>query len=876
LYRECNSNNISQNQISTSGTVGHGIYQDWNSVDNNVSENKINISGQQAFGIYLDNCRFNRLTKNVLNISGFEGEGITLDRASQNNIVQNNIFTAGSNGFGLHIYDLANYNRIFDTTIITTGMGGFGIYIINSKDNHIENSSVTTTGINPHGIYVEDYDTIVTNTTIAADPTGFDFFCTDTGTITAINCSFETLQMDYLNGGALYVKNYLDIQVFESDGITPIADADVEILENDDPVYATIGYNGYNPTTDANGRIDNIIVMYQRYYYTNNPDVFSITIKVKKVEELNWEEIRYSIKMNTSRTEVFIMSTSIIPEAVLGLDVYRIFGTNNLNITWWPALNTYKYRVLSNKSGVWKLEYTVLHPRTWVLDSNLEEGFWYWYGIQPANKLNQYPDVVEYVGFYLQDIYPPATPTGLTLESIPETDSLNISWEQNNDDTITYDLWWINPAVDAWEHLTNISNPTTEYSFSDPSLIDGHIYYFKIRAWDKVVLSSPFSAPVEVIHYDRVAPKPPEDLNADTESESEITLSWQRSPDLDVEGYIILINLTDSGSGGPYVQLVKVSGLSYKFTELIENTLYYFVIRAYDEANNTSPDSQEVSAKTSKIVIQPRIISTSPKQNSKGIPISINVTIQFSISMDKTTMEKVLVISPLMNFTLNWEDNATKLTIDFLYDLKYSTEYSIVIGAAKSTSGGVLLGAPYFLSFTTIKSGDGTSPETKLDITSHSEESIVTSSSIITVTGSSIGIPAYALVTVTLGSNMALGTIAQNGTWAVTIRAPQQEGIYSLKVLAGNQSYLTNITVKEETIKEPSQANDYNLLIIGIGLLIIILVLIFIGIYFVLRKKRTKEVLAIPMQDGTVDEYVAPADYKKEPSEEKEDNFTEE
>ena len=160
--------------------------------------------------------------------------------------------------------------------------------------------------------------------------------------------------------------------------------------------------------------------------------------------------------------------------------------------------------------------------------------------------------------------------------------------------------------------MNNVTHPTNLVILSNDSLVNGTTYDFKIRAWDEVPLHSNFSSPVSAVHRDYVKPEKPMNLYASAISDSVINLTWEASSSFDVVGYSIFINQSDTGSGGPYAMQDQVNTLSYQFINLMENTTYFFVVCAVDEANNPSLYSNEAWRATLMIPPGMPIMDTLP------------------------------------------------------------------------------------------------------------------------------------------------------------------------------------------------------------------------------------------------------------------------
>ena len=380
-------------------------------------------------------------------------------------------------------------------------------------------------------------------------------------------------------------------------------------------------------------------------------------------------------------------------------------------------------------------------------------------------------------------------------------------------------------------------------------MVNSSTYYFKIRACYQEILPSIYSIPVSAIHRDYLAPGPPTRLNGKAISDSEIILNWDKSIDEDVQGYRIYINQSSSGVNKTYEFLGETKNLNYKIMGLIENTKYFFVVKAFDEANNTSPFSQETWTTTFIIPVQPRVVSTIPIQNSTDIAINTSVTIIFNVPMNILTVEKVLDISPIVQYNLSWLKNNTELQIDFIKNLRYNTSYIITIGMAKSKTGLVLEDYPFILQFITIEEKKVKPQIFKITILYPKNGTIVKPGELILVKGNSMGFMEGVEVNITLDSIIEIGVINSNRTWSVTIKTLDIEGYYTITVSIGNTSDSVSIIIRDsdkiEADGDENKKDKYKGLL-GLGLimdLIILLgIIILIIVFFMVMKKKQKDI----------------------------------
>ncbi len=524
-------------------------------------------------------------------------------------------------GMNIGIQINANLVNITGFSISTSNSpSSHGIFLNNSKNSTINNISISTSAQDSFGILVVNSTALILNSSILTSDQSLDINITKFGCLEVINSQFNNskVNVEYDSGGVLWIKNHLDILIYYNDGKTPIQNADVNITDNNIPIYLTPGYNGNMPQTNANGMIEDVIICDGWFNFNNTPIENITNISVKKKLDRYWEDFRNYIDMNASHIETFISSDITAPPTPTGLMIARIPGMNSLNISWDLNPDTVTYEVWAIKACYWVIIDNVTHPKNWTLDENLLDNMDHYYQVRAWDSVGLKSDYA-FKSFNLSDITPPKVPNNLSVKPVLGGDAINISWDISLDDTVNYELWWKEPNTKNWTMLINVSQPNHYVICSSDLLINSSLYRFKIRAWDKVGYNSSFTSIRSVIHRDYSAPDPPTKLAANAISDTMINLSWTPSPDHDVEGYLVYINKPGTTSGGPYKKIDIVNSTSYSFTNLAENINYYFVVKALDEANNTSPFSFEVSNKT--LAIKPEIpaIDEIPKYVNKTI-----------------------------------------------------------------------------------------------------------------------------------------------------------------------------------------------------------------------------------------------------------------
>ncbi len=105
----------------------------------------------------------------------------------------------------------------------------------------------------------------------------------------------------------------------------------------------------------------------------------------------------------------------------------------------------------------------------------------------------------------------------------------------------------------------------------------------------------------------------------------DVVLTWSASTDnVGVTGYKILRSTTN---GGPYTQIATTAATTYTDSSVSYSSTYYYVVQAYDAANNTSGNSNQATA------VVPAQPDTTPPTLSNGQPSGV-----LSVGTTQTTI----------------------------------------------------------------------------------------------------------------------------------------------------------------------------------------------------------------------------------------------
>jgi fibronectin type 3 domain-containing protein len=285
------------------------------------------------------------------------------------------------------------------------------------------------------------------------------------------------------------------------------------------------------------------------------------------------------------------------PEPAWGLKFSAIGGTF-LNLSW-SASNSSDvkgYHIQINRTGsATNFEYLTTTSNRYINVTGLTEEIRYYFRIIAFDEVPLNSVWSNIVSAKTLDISPPAPPTSLTISSVGGT-YISITWTGS-----------ISPDVQGYQVYVNDTGSSTTFHYIDSTinnnfnhagLIEETKYYYEVRAYDEVPLYSIFSNTVSATTLDETSPAAPTGLVAKDPKGHEITLQWNPNTESDLAGYHIFKN--NKGAAYPFYLEHTIIGTATEYTvsSLTEEITYYFVVTAYDEVPNTSPNSNIASATT--------------------------------------------------------------------------------------------------------------------------------------------------------------------------------------------------------------------------------------------------------------------------------------
>jgi len=231
----------------------------------------------------------------------------------------------------------------------------------------------------------------------------------------------------------------------------------------------------------------------------------------------------------------------------------------------------------------------------------------YYYKIVACDVANNCTTSPTYISASLAiDSNPPTVPAGLTVNVVAT--QANLSWSMSTDpenSVFHYEIQRCQGPIctPSMTVFPNISSSTL--SISDTGLTPGVIYGYRIRAVDASNNQSAWSGTVYApipLAPDTHPPTAPTGVSASAATPRySISLLWNASTDPVISGETTSglknYQVQCQGSCPPSASGVA-AGTTFSATGLVANTNYCFIVVAYDNAGNPSPNSNTACATT--------------------------------------------------------------------------------------------------------------------------------------------------------------------------------------------------------------------------------------------------------------------------------------
>ncbi len=673
---------VSNNSISWCDT---GIFATWWS--NGTIENNL-ISWSDTYGIW---------------VSGWDN---TERKTSNPLIINNTIYKTardGAGGVGIQITAFSN-PTIEDTRIIDWGEDA--IYFGQWCQAIVNNCTFDAQGGNYALASSSCRNATVINSTIEDNNVLWDLSLA-TSYFKMTNCSFNHSKVIFQGTDSNLTMNwFLNSYVNDTSG-NPIPNANIRITDNANGTFDenfTTDANGYVNWTvlreyfqkDINGdkdgddvgeRIDyspyNVSVEKNGYFsnYTlvqmNESKYITITLQVDEKPEINHVPV-----VSANISEIINITANITDD----VSVYAVY----LNYT---GVNATNYNVSMNQwNGNWSYDIPgqsnsgLVDYFIWANDSSDNDNWTITYPIQ------------------INDVTDPEI-NHVPVTSANMTEIINIT--ANITDDVSVNLVYLNyTGINGTSYNVSMQKWNGNYSFDIPGQINtGYVDYF---IWANDSDGNDNRTIMYTIQINEL-PIPPDTIPPEIEHtpvtsanvSKIINITAQISDDVEVDS--VYLNYTGIDGINHNVSMTKwASNWSYEIPDQASAGVIEYFIWANDTSGNDNR-TIEYTIQVNEVIIPdttpPTILSATP--TGVNVSITTTITITFNESMNVSSIDNAITISPNVQSSFSWNADYTTLTITPSGNLSYNTTYNITVGIGAEDIAGNNLENPYSWEFTT-------------------------------------------------------------------------------------------------------------------------------------------------------------------------------
>jgi fibronectin type 3 domain-containing protein len=292
---------------------------------------------------------------------------------------------------------------------------------------------------------------------------------------------------------------------------------------------------------------------------------------------------------NSAETSATPTAPVQVPSAPTGLQASA--GNAQVSLTWNPSANAISYHVKRATSSGGPYSQISAPTNTSYTDAGLTNGAKYYYVVSALDSAGESPNSAEASATPVMPVTIPAAPT--SLSGTAGNAQVVLNWASSTGAT----SYHVKRSTTSGSGYTQISAPAAT-TFTDTGLTNGTKYFYVVTGVNTAGESGNSNQASATPVAPAQIPAAPAGLSA-TAGNAQVVLSWITSAG--ATSYHVKRSTT---TGGPYTQVATPTSASFTDTGLTNDTKYFYVVSALNNAGE-SPNSSEVNATPTAPVTTP-------------------------------------------------------------------------------------------------------------------------------------------------------------------------------------------------------------------------------------------------------------------------------
>jgi len=266
-----------------------------------------------------------------------------------------------------------------------------------------------------------------------------------------------------------------------------------------------------------------------------------------------------------------------------------VAGDRQVALSWTASTGATSYNVKRDTSATGSFPTIANVTSTSFTDTGLTNGTTYYYKVSALNSSGESANSNQQSALPSMPPIVPPVPTGLIATA--GVQQVTLIWNASTGAS----SYHVKRSLTSGSEVTvaTVTSPTTTLTDTGPGIVNGTLYFYVVSALNSAGESA---NSVEVSARPNIPPAPPTGLTA-AAGNTRVSLSWNANTETNLTGYNVYRSLNPVGPFSLKVNGSLLATPSFTDTGLTNLTTYFYIVRAVNNSNEESGNSNGASAK---------------------------------------------------------------------------------------------------------------------------------------------------------------------------------------------------------------------------------------------------------------------------------------